>query len=72
MNTLGVEKWKTEAFIPVGTKIKNEQGELLKLQFIVDKLEALLEVEVTTQSAFPNKNLLSQRVQRQAAIIPLV
>ena len=55
---LGVEKWKTEALIPVGTKIKNEQGELVEATvFIVDKLEALLESwKSQLKAAFPNKN----------------
>ena len=55
---LGVEKWKTEALIPVGTKIKNEKGELVEATvFIVDKLEALLESwKSQLKAAFPNKN----------------
>ena len=65
---LGVEKWKTEALIPVGTKTKNEQGELVEATvFIVDKLEALLESwKSQLKAAFPKqKLLLLQRVQRQ-------
>ena len=66
---LGVEKWKTEALIPVGTKIKNEQGELVEATvFIVEKLEALLESwKSQLKAAFPNKTLLLPRVQRQAS-----
>ena len=54
---LGVEIWKTEALIPVGTKIKNEKGELVEATvFIVDKLEALLESwKSQLKAAFPNK-----------------
>ena len=55
---LGVEKWKTEALIPVGSQIKNEEGKFVEATvFIVDKLEALLESWKTQlKAAFPNKS----------------
>ena len=55
---LGVEKWKTEALIPAGSQIKNEEGKFVEATvFIVDKLEALLESWKTQlKAAFPNKS----------------
>ena len=55
---LGVQKWKTEALIPVGSQIKNEEGKFVEATvFIVDKLEALLESWKTQlKAAFPNKS----------------
>ena len=71
---LGVEKWKTEALIPVGSKIKNEQGELVEATvFIVEKLEALLEGwKAQLKAAFPNKKftlVLRSRLRLQSFVL---
>ena len=54
---LGVEKWKTEAMIPVGSKVKDEQGiEHEATQYIVTQLENLLEDwKVKLKGAYPNR-----------------
>ena len=49
----GVRKWKGEILIPVGSQMKNEQGKLVEAtQFIVDKLEQLLEDWKSTLKSF--------------------
>jgi len=54
----GVEKWKTEALVPVGSQIKDEQGQMVEAtSYLVDKFEKLLEGwKQTLKANYPNKS----------------